>query len=353
MYLPSAVSRLRNKYTRYVVLWFIVLLSVPHLLAQKPADDPLPSWNEGKTKSGILAFVADVTNSNNSHFVRPEDRIAVFDNDGTLWAEKPVVEGLFVLSRLKSMAEKNPAMKNTQPYKAALEGDIAYFKDAGLPAILQLLAKTHSGMTEEQFLKEAKNFADSAKYPKLDVPITDIAYKPMVELLEYLRTNGFQTWISSGGSIDFIRVVSPKLYGVPPQQVIGSTFELAWVTNNGRPELLRKPHIAFVNDKTGKPVGISQHIGKRPIFAAGNVRSGGDIAMLEYSGSGSTPSFQLLINHDDAEREFAYSEKDSASLNAARQHGWHVVSMRNDWKQIFSSQQQQAATLHKKCAVAK
>jgi phosphoglycolate phosphatase-like HAD superfamily hydrolase len=298
-------------------------------------DDPLPSWNDGRVKQAITEFVSRVTTADSPDFVPVADRIATFDNDGTLWAEQPIVQGMFVLTRLKEMAAADPSLNQKQPYKAALEGDMAYFKQAGEEAVMELLAATHANITQEQFEQEVQTFFQTGVHPTLGVPYTQVTYKPMVELLKYLRANEFQTWICSGGGIDFIREVSQQIYGIPPQQVIGSSIKTEFIEQDGKATIWRLPELGRNNDKIGKPVGIDLHIGKRPVFAAGNERSGGDIAMLTYAQGRPGTSFQLLINHDDAQREFAYQESNNASLNAAQANGWQVVSIRNDWKQVF------------------
>ncbi|GAB4382750.1 MAG: HAD family hydrolase [Elainellaceae cyanobacterium] len=315
----------------------IVLIWLSGLTSPAPVhaiDDPLPSWNDGRVKQSITEFVARVTTANSPDFVPVEDRIATFDNDGTLWAEQPVIQGMFVLARLKEMAAADPSLNQEQPFQAALAGDVAYFKQAGEEAIMELLAATHANTTQEQFEQEVRSFFETGVHPTLNVPYTQVTYKPMVELLEYLRANQFQTWICSGGGIDFIRVISQQFYGIPLQQVIGSSIKTEFIEQDDQYVLWRLPELGRNNDKTGKPVGIDLHIGKRPIFAAGNERSGGDIAMLTYSQQ-QQPSFQLLINHDDGDREFAYEEPDNASLNAAQANSLKVVSIKNDWKQVF------------------
>jgi hypothetical protein len=306
-------------------------------LARAEAPDPLPSWNDGPAKRSILEFVERTTNATSRGFVPVEARIATFDNDGTLWPEKPVIEGLFILSRIKAMAEKDPSLKEKEPFKAALSGDTAYLKEAGEEAIGKLVAESHSGMSQDTFTSEVVAFSKQAAYPKLGLPLNAVAYQPMVELLAFLRSKGFQTWLCSGGTQEFMRVFAGPLYGIPPERVIGTEVNLKFETKDRKGVLMRLPGIAALNDKEGKPVGISRHIGLRPIFSAGNVRSGGDIAMLTYSHGAVGPTFQLLINHDDDKREFAYQEKDGASLKAAREQGWSVVSMKKDWRKIFDS----------------
>lgn len=316
----------------------IALIFLGEIMIPTPVHataDPLPSWNNGEVKQSIIEFVSRVTTENSPDFVPVADRIATFDNDGTLWAEQPVVQGMFVLGKLQAMAAADRTLTERQPFQAALEGDVEYFKQAGEAAIMELLTATHTNMTQEQFQQEVQQFFATGIHPTLNVPYTKVTYKPMIELLEYLRDNQFQTWICSGGGIDFMRVVSQSLYGIPPEQVIGSSGKEEFIQQDGKYVIWRLPEIARINDHAGKPIGIDLHIGKRPVFAAGNERTGGDIAMLTYSQGRSGASFQLLINHDDAQREFAYQEPDNASLNAAEANGWQVVSIKNDWKTVF------------------
>jgi phosphoglycolate phosphatase-like HAD superfamily hydrolase len=314
--------------------------------AQQPADpgdscaSALPAWREGPVRRAICDFVARATDVNGRDHVPVEDRIATFDNDGTLWPEQPVIQGAFVLARLQTLAKQDPALAERQPFKAALAGDTKTLMAAGEPALIQLFATTSANMTDDQFVAEARRFFATARHPKLGVPYTALAYQPMVELLDYLRAHGFKTYLSSGGGADFMRVVSQRMYGIPPEQVIGSRPKKQLRRAGGAAVLFRIPEVAAINDKEAKPVNIDAQIGKRPVLAAGNVRSGGDIAMLEYSEGGPVlgrrrPSLQLLINHDDADREFAYGEKDDASLAAARARGWQVVSMKRDWRIVF------------------
>ncbi|WP_347402400.1 HAD family hydrolase [Corallococcus macrosporus] len=310
----------------------LLLLSVP---LQALAADPLPSWNDGPVKQSIIGFVTRATTEGGPGFIPPEERIATFDNDGTLWQEQPVVQGAFLLEQVKARVKEDASLAKQQPFKAVLEGDLALLSTMEEPELMALAGATHQGKTQEEFAREARAFFQSARHPKLGVPYTQLVYAPMLELLQYLRAHGFQTWISSGGGMDFMRVVSEDLYGVPPQQVIGSSLKEKFDDAGGHPVLRREARLDHVNDKAGKPVGIEQHIGRRPVFAAGNVRSGGDIQMLQYTQEQPRAGFTLLIHHDDAEREFAYEEKNDASLKAAREGGWTVVSMRQDWKRIF------------------
>ncbi len=310
--------------------------------APDPAPiDPLPSWAEGATRSAILQFVADVTEPGGPKYVPPEERIATFDNDGTLWCEQPVAQMSFAIHRIKAMAPDHPEWKDVQPFKAVLEGDEKYLVDdlmKGGHELGKIVALTHSGMPLDDFTPLVEEFLETVDHPRYDVPFNELAYLPMLELLEFLRAADFKTYLCSGGGVDFMRAFSEETYGVVPENVIGTfavnTFEKVdgeWVIVKGTSNM-------FLNDKANKPVAISTHIGRIPILAAGNVRSGGDVEQLRYSQTNSRPSLQILVNHDDAEREFAYAEKDNASLNAAQENSWVVVSMKNDWLRVFADE---------------
>ncbi|MBV7533064.1 HAD family phosphatase [Chitinophaga sp. sic0106] len=296
--------------------------------------DPLPSWNEGPVKQSIIQFVTAVTTPGND-FVPPADRIATFDNDGTLWAEKPLIQGLFAIFRVHRMVAQNPALKNQQPYKAVIEKDKEYFEKAGLKEVIHLVNLTHAGMTATAFAAEVQLFFNTVKHPTLKTSLYQAIYKPQVELLNYLRTNGFKTFICSGGTVDFMRVVSDTLYGIPPEQVIGTELKYRYIDSAGVNDIMRLPGLTTFNDKQEKPVNIQYHIGKRPILACGNEGGAGDVYMLRFSQGNPYKSLQLIVNHDDAAREFEYSEKDNKSLNMAKQYNWQVISMKNDWKTIF------------------
>ncbi|MGF1494939.1 MAG: HAD family hydrolase [Microcoleaceae cyanobacterium] len=301
--------------------------------------NPLPSWHSGSAKSAIIDFVDQITDEASSDYIPVEDRIAVFDNDGTLWSERPLIQGAFIMSQLQQKAAKDPTIMQSSLIQALAQGDVAYLYKATAADITNLLAVLNTGVSEVEFNQEVEAFFKTATHPQLNVPYTELTFKPMVELLEYLRVNGFQTWICSGGGVNFMRVVSEQLYGIPPQQVIGSSVQKEFVPEEGKFVLTRTDKLGSFNDKSVKPVNIDLHIGKYPVFAAGNVKSGGDIAMLTYSQERSGPSFQMIVNHDDAEREFAYTEPDNASLNAATANGWQIVSIKQDWKTVFSYQE--------------
>ena len=302
--------------------------------------DQLPSWNDGPTKAAIIQFVQDVTTEGNPNYVEPAERIATFDNDGTLWCEQPVVQGAFILHRLTQMVEKDPSLKERQPFKAALENDKAYLKTEGMPAILELFSATHAGMTDEEFSAEVREFMATAKHPTLGRGFDEVTYQPMVELLEYLRSHGFKTFICSGGGIDFMRVISEPLYGIPPEQVIGSSGKKVFAEGQEGWSMTRTGDLSSFNDKDVKAVNIDLHIGRRPLLAGGNIRSHGDIGMCAYSQGRKGPSLQLLVNHDDDVREYSYAEEDGGSLKAAKENGWIVVSMKKDWAVVFSTEEE-------------
>ncbi len=303
---------------------------------EKVTGDPLPSWNEGQLKKDIIDYVNRVSKEGSADFISIEDRIATFDNDGTLWAERPYVQELFAFYQVKKMVEADPSLAKKQPFKAVIEHDKAFFEKGGDKALIQLIAATHTGTTEEEFEKSALDFFSTATYPGRNVTINKITYLPQIELLNYLRANGFKTFICTGGTIEFVRSVSSQLYGIPKEQVIGTTFKYKYVDSTN--QIVRTAELEIFNDKVNKPVGIQEHIGKRPVFACGNEGGAGDIAMLKYSQGSKHASFQMIVNHDDSTREFAYQEKDSASLKAAAKYKWHVISMKNDWKEIFTKQ---------------
>jgi hypothetical protein len=300
----------------------------------------LPSWKDGPAKSAIIQFVNDVTDKGSANYISPDERIATFDNDGTLWCEQPVVQMEFIVYQIKKMSPDHPEWKTQMPYKAILEGDKNYLINDLLhnhgKEVMKLVFATHSGMSIEVFNNLVWEFFESTKHPKYNQPFTETIYQPMLELLEYLRANDFKTYICSGGGSDFMRVIAEDTYGVVPENVIGSFTMNKFQQVDGFWKIVKDTTNFFMNDANTKPVGIAQRIGRIPIFVAGNVRSGGDIGQLTYGMTNKLPNFQLLINHDDDDREYAYAEKDNASLNAAEEGGWHVVSMKNDWLKIFA-----------------
>jgi hypothetical protein len=296
-------------------------------------DDPLPSWENDSLKQDLIRFVRDATDSTSAGFIPKAARIATFDNDGTLWAERPYVQELFAFFMVKKMVETQPSLAEKQPFKAVISKDKSWFEKGGEKAALQLILETHTGMSQASFDSSVKEFFASASYPGLNVPIRKIVYQPQQELLQYLRDNGFVIFICTGGTVDFVRSISLELYGIPPYQVIGSSFRYEFQDSDR--SIVRRSEIVHLNDKSGKPADIQEHIGLRPVFACGNEGGAGDIAMLSYSQGNQYPSFQLLVNHDDSTREFFYQEKDNASLVAAAKNRWHVVSIKKNWKHVF------------------
>ncbi len=304
------------------------------------AADPLPSWQEGKTKQSIMDFVAAVTTPGSPNFVPPADRIAVFDNDGTLWAEQPLYfQFIFAIDRIKALAPQHPEWKTQEPFASVLKGDVKGVLAGGEPAIVQLLTPAQSGMTTDEFEQTVRDWLATARHPTTKRLYTEMVYQPMLELLTYMRANGFKTFIVSGGGADFMRVFTERVYGIPPEQVVGSTGKVSFEWRDGKPVLMKLSAIQFVDDGPGKPVGIHQFIAQRPIAAFGN--SDGDLEMLQWTFAGPGKSFCLYVHHDDAVREWAYDRNSSIGrldkgLDQAAAHGWTVVSMKNDWKTIFA-----------------
>lgn len=302
--------------------------------------DPLPSWNEGKTKQSILTFVSKVTKAGSPDFVSPAERIATFDNDGTLWAEQPLYfQFLFAMDRVKAQAPDHPEWKDKEPYKSLLAGDIKSALAGGERALMEIMAAGNTGMTTDEFEPIVKNWLATAKHPKTGRLYTEMAYQPMIEVLTYLRANGFKTFIVSGGGIDFMRAFAEKVYGIPSEQVIGSTGKLKFEMRDGKPVLLKLPAMEFVDDKEGKPIAIQRNIGRRPVAAFGN--SDGDLQMLQWTCAGSGARFCVYIHHTDAQREWAYDRTSSIGkldkgLDEANAKGWTVVDMKKDWRVIYT-----------------
>ena len=306
------------------------------------ALDPLSSWNDTAAKKAIVAFVEKVTKEGSSDFVPTPDRIATFDNDGTLWAEQPIYFQFgFVVDRVKALAPEHPEWKTKEPFASVLKGDMKAVTASGENGVMAMLAATHTGMTTEEFSQTVSDWIATAKHPKTSRPYIEMVYQPMIELLAYLRANGFKTFIVSGGGIEFMRPWTEKVYGIPPEQVIGSSGKLKFAMREGKPVLMKLPEVILIDDKAGKPVGIQMHIGRRPIAAFGN--SDGDQEMLQWTAAGSGPRFCLIVHHDDAEREWAYDRKSQIgqldkAWDEANAKGWTVLSMKEDWKTIFPSQ---------------
>lgn len=316
----------------------LVLLTVFANKAYADAD-PLPSWNEGAARQNILSFVAAVTDKTGPDFVPPAERIATFDNDGTLWTERPVYfQLLFAIDRVKALASEHSEWKTTQPFKAVLENDMDALADSGEKGLLQLVMATHAGNTTEEFSQIVTEWLATARHPKFKRPYSELVFQPMLELLAYLRANEFKTFIVSGGGIEFMRPWVEAVYGIPPEQVIGSSIKTKFEMRDGKPVLVRLPEINFIDDKEGKPVGINQHIGRRPIAAFGN--SDGDLQMLQWAAAGEGKRMMLLVHHTDELREYAYDRKShigklDKALDEAEEKGWTVVDMKNDWKVIY------------------
>lgn len=307
---------------------------------QAMAAPPLPSWNDGASKQDIINFVTAVTDKSSSDYVEPRERIAVFDNDGTLWSEQPAYFQLFfAMDRVKDMAADHPEWKTTQPFQAVLEGNMKAVAGSGEKGLIQLIMATHAGMTTGEFADIVKKWMDTARHPTFKKPYNKLVFQPMLELLDYLRAKEFKTFIVSGGGIEFMRPWVEEVYGIPPEQVIGSSIVTKFEMRDGKPVLIRVPELNFIDDKAGKPVGINQHIGRRPIFAFGN--SDGDLQMLQWTTlEGKGKRFAGIIHHTDKDREFAYDKEshigrlDKALAEAAK-NGWTVVDMKNEWKVIY------------------
>ena len=319
------------------------------------AADPLPSWNDGAAKRTILDFVATVTREGSTGFVPPPERIAVFDHDGTLVCEKPLVHGMFLVDRIRALVERQPELAHEEPYATMLTGDLEFVRRLGKKYFTDLTFSVLGGVPEERLEAEARDFIRTARHPVFDVPLGDVTYQPMKELIALLRENGFMVWICSGSGVHFMRPAAAEWYGIPPEHVIASRpltelreVEPATPDNetspNSRLDLVVLPQLHVLNDEERKPVSIGEHIGRRPILAVGNVGTTGDIEMLRWSQSGHRPSLQLLVLHDDAEREMAYGEPQNESLDAAADYGWQVVRMATDWKRVFAKPLDRNAT---------
>ncbi|MFG6081101.1 HAD family hydrolase [Paracoccus litorisediminis] len=310
------------------------------ILASPVLADPLPSWNEGATKAAIIEFVESVTDPALDSYVPEADRVATFDNDGTLWAEQPFYfQGIYALDVLKKKAEADPSILSSDVLKAAASGDIKGATAKGVEGLIEVGNISHAGMTVDQFQKDAREWLTTATHPTTGMHYADMTYQPMLELLSYLRDEGFTTYIVSGGGADFLRSFAQEAYGIPPAQVVGTEGDTKYEEVDGKMVLMKRGGVSFIDDKEGKPVGISRHIGQRPIFVAGN--SDGDFAMLEYATSGEGPAFGLIVHHTDADREFAYDREGhigvlSRGLDEAEKRGWHLVDMKNDWARIWS-----------------
>ncbi len=301
-------------------------------------DDPLPSWCEGAAKSAIMDFVARVTTADSPDYVEPEERIATFDNDGTLWAEQPYyIQFAFALDQIKALAPQHPEWQSREPFKSALAGDAKSILTGGERALLEIVAATHFGMTTEEFEAEVRAWLTTARHPETNRPYTEMVFQPMLELLTYLRASGFKTFIVSGGGVEFMRTFAERTYGVPPEQVVGSSGKLKFEMRDGKPILIKLSEVDFINDNVGKPVAIQQHIGRRPIAAFGN--SDGDLEMLQWTTAGEGARLALLVHHTDGIREWAYDHscfgRLDKALKEANANRWVVADMKNDWQRVF------------------
>ena len=301
--------------------------------------DPLPSWNDGPSKRAIVDFVVATTTPASTKYVSPAERVAVFDNDGTLWSEQPAYfQAIFLAERIRELAPQHPEWKTTEPFASVLRGDLRAALASGAHALLDMSLATQAGMTTEEFEKGVSDWIATARHPISGRLYTEMVFEPMLEVLRYLRANGFKTFIVSGSGVDFMRAWTERIYGIPPEQVIGSSGRTVYEVRDGKPVLVKIPEVNFINDREGKPVGIYQHIGRRPIIAFGN--SDGDFQMLEWTTAGGGPRLCLIVHHDDAKREFAY-DRDSSIGRLARgldegpKRGWIIVSIRNDWRQVY------------------
>jgi phosphoglycolate phosphatase-like HAD superfamily hydrolase len=320
------------------VVCLVLLLAPASILAQ---TDPLPSWNDGPAKQSIVAFVQKVTDRTDPQFVPPEQRIATFDNDGTLWSEQPIYfQFAFALARVKALAPKHPEWKTQQPFKAVLDGDMNALAASGEKGMVQLLLATHTGMTTDEFTRIVVDWMATARHPRFKRSYTELVFQPMLELLTHLRANGFKTYIVSGGTVEFMRPWTERVYGIPPEQVIGTSFVTTYKLDpNGKPVLLRQPKIDFVDDGPGKPVNIQKVIGRRPLLAFGN--SDGDLQMLQWTAGGEGARLMGIVHHTDAAREWAYDRQSRVgrldkALDEAKSRGWTVVDMKADWQKIFA-----------------
>ncbi|CAH2407141.1 HAD family hydrolase [Mesorhizobium escarrei] len=323
---------------RYLLPLFLLMAIAP----SAQGAEVLASWNEGEAKQSIVRFVETVSKEGSADFVPVPERIAVFDNDGTLWGEQPMYfQLLFALDRVKALAPQHPEWNTQEPFASLVKGDVKAALSGGEHAILEIVMAAHSGMTTDEFEQIVRDWFASAKHPKTGKPYTEMIYQPMLELLDYLRANGFKTFIASGGGIEFVRVFSEKVYGIPPEQVIGSSGKMKFELKGDQMVLNKLPEVDFIDDKAGKPVAIQKHIGRRPIAAFGN--SDGDLQMLQWTCAGPGPRFCLYVHHTDAEREWAYDRQSSIGrldkgLDAAADSGWTVVDMKKDWNRVFASE---------------
>ncbi|MGL1888420.1 MAG: haloacid dehalogenase-like hydrolase [Reichenbachiella sp.] len=299
----------------------------------------LTSWNEGASKASLISFVEGAIDSSGQGFIPESDRVAVFDNDGTLWSEQPMYFQLFfAIDQIKNMAADHPEWKDTAPFKSVLNNDMEGLMAQGEHALLQIIAASHGGMTVKEFESQVKSWMQDARHPKFDRPFTDLIYQPMLEVLIYLRANGFKTYIVSGGGVGFMRPVTEQLYGIPADQVVGSMMKTEFVLTEEGPQINKLPELYFVDDKAGKPIGIYNFIGKQPVAAFGN--SDGDLQMLQWTDGNDLPSFQMYVHHDDAVREWAYDSLShigrlNNGFTEASANDWTITSIKDDWNVVY------------------
>tara|TARA_R110000764_G_scaffold93612_1_gene177227 strand:+ start:606 stop:1613 length:1008 start_codon:yes stop_codon:yes gene_type:complete len=332
---------MRLKQVRAIAL-LVVCTCTSTAFAQ--STDPLPSWNDGASKSAIIGFVQKVTEQGSKDFVPEAERIATFDNDGTLWSEQPLYfQGLFALDQIREQAPNHPEWKTEEPYKSVLAGDTKAVMASGMDGLMKIIGASHANVTSDEFAASVSEWLSTAQHPTKKQPYNELVYQPMLELLDYLRANGFKTFIVSGGGVDFMRVFAEQAYGIPPEQVVGSTLDAKFEMRDGVPTIVKTGDLLLNDDKVGKPVGIYRHIGRQPIFAAGN--SDGDLQMLQYTtiahhADDTTPRFGLIVHHTDAEREWAYDREShigqlDKGFAEAKQRNWTLVDMKADWKTIY------------------
>lgn len=318
---------------------FVVFIIAGAAAGYSQSKDPLPSWNDGENKEAIIDFVSRTTSKGHRDYIPAPKRIATFDNDGTLWSEQPLYfQAIYIFDRIKELAPNHPEWQQTEPFASVLKGNFESALSGGEKALLEMVMATHTGLTADEFAQSVSSWLATARHPKSGRPFTSMVYQPMLELLDYLRANDFKTFIVSGGGIDFMRVFAEEIYGVPPEQVVGSSLKATYEIRNNTPVIVKQPEIDFIDDKAGKPVGIYRYIGRRPVIAAGN--SDGDFEMLEWTTAGAGPKLAMLVHHDDATREWAY-DRDShigrlvRGLDEGSQRGWLIVSMKDDWNRIY------------------
>lgn len=322
-----------------ILTFFALTLMILSSVTASQPQDLLPSWNDGPNKQAIIEFVTKTTDQNQASFIPPTRRIATFDNDGTLWSEQPLYfQAIYIFDRIKELAPEHPEWQHKEPYASVLNGDSKSALAGGKQALLEMLMGTHAAVTASEFSESVADWLASARHPDSGKPYTAMVYKPMLELLDYLRDNDFKVFIVSGGGTDFLRVFAEEVYGVPPEQVVGSSLKAKYEIRNGLPVIVKQAEVDFIDDKAGKPVGIHRYIGRRPILAVGN--SDGDFEMLEWTSAGEGPSLAMIVHHDDAEREWAYDRESHIGrlvrgLDEGPQRGWKIISMKNDWNLIY------------------